>query len=104
MVNSPNPDLNVYVGNLHPHVSESDLMDLFRDLDPVKSHLFTNKFGRSRGFAVVEFVSTEQAQRAIVEKNNADLAGRKLEVCSLIRVNKLLFIVICNVLIPVLLY
>jgi nucleolin len=42
--------------------------------------VMTNMTGKSRGFAIVTFNSQEQADRAIAEMQNKELAGRPIEV------------------------
>ena len=70
----------VYVGNLAFSVGWQDLKDFFRNaLGSVgRVDLIAHPSGRSKGCAVVEFDSIEEAGRAINELNNAEIHGRKI--------------------------
>ena len=70
----------VYVGNLAFSVGWQDLKDFFRNaLGAVgRVDLIAHPSGRSKGCAVVEFDSIEEAGRAINELNNAEIHGRKI--------------------------
>ena len=70
----------VYVGNLAFSVGWQDLKDFFRNaLGSVgRVELIAHPSGRSKGCAVVEFDSCEEAGRAINELNNAEIHGRKI--------------------------
>ena len=72
----------LFVGNLSFQTGENDLQDYFAQAGAVTSvNLMLDKMtGRSRGFAFVEFASSEEAQKAIQAMNGATLAERALTV------------------------
>ena len=72
----------LYVGNLPYTASEQDLQDLFASAGGVESVNLMRDMatGRARGFAFVEMVSDEDAQKAIDQLNNTDFGGRNLTV------------------------
>ena len=72
----------LYVGNMSYDTTESDLRTLFGQIGTVTScdvimDKFTNK---TRGFALVEMSTQEEATKAIAELNSKDLQGRPLTV------------------------
>jgi RNA recognition motif-containing protein len=72
----------LYVGNLDPNVSKTDLEQLFVQHGDVISALVCadKDTGNSKGFGFVEMGSDQEAQAAIVELNGKSLAGRNLIV------------------------
>jgi RNA recognition motif-containing protein len=72
----------LFVGNLSFQTMENDLQDYFSQAGMVTSvNLMLDKVtGRSRGFAFVEFASSEEANKAVEQFNNKDFQGRKLTV------------------------
>lgn len=74
--------MNIYAGNLHYSVDEEDLRKVFEQYGEVTSvKLIVDKFtGRSKGFAFVDMVNTEEANKAIEALNDAELEGRKMRV------------------------
>jgi len=73
---------NLYVGNLPHSTSESELRNLFEAHGPVeKVTVVTDReTGRSRGFAFVEMVDSEGAEKAISALNGSELGGRALTI------------------------
>lgn len=73
---------NLYVGNLPHSTSESELRNLFEAHGPVeKVTVVTDReTGRSRGFAFVEMVDSEGAEKAISALNGSELGGRTLTI------------------------
>ena len=73
---------NLYVGNLSYETTEETLRTLFAEQGEVESvNLITDRYtGRSRGFAFVEMVTEEAAQKAISELNGRTVDGRDLRV------------------------
>jgi hypothetical protein len=59
----------LHVGNLHYDISEDDLLDLFKGIGPVKNVdiVYSGRTHRSRGFGFVEFISLNDARRAVAE-------------------------------------
>ncbi len=72
----------LFVGNLSYQTMENDLQDYFAAAGNVSSvNLMMDKFtGKSRGFAFVEFGSTEEANKAVEMFNGKELGGRALTV------------------------
>jgi RNA recognition motif-containing protein len=74
--------MKIYVGNLSYNVKENELEEIFKEYGEVVSvKVITDKFtGRSKGFAFVEMSNDDEAQNAIKELNEAELANRNLKV------------------------
>ncbi|MBW1696088.1 MAG: RNA-binding protein [Deltaproteobacteria bacterium] len=73
---------SIYVGNLSPRVSESELKDLFARYGDIKGiKLITDAHtGRSKGFGFVEMEKKEAGQQAIQGLNGIKLQGQTLRV------------------------
>ena len=71
----------IFVGNLSFQTTESDLDGLFAQVGNVESvSIITDRMtGRSKGFGFVE-MSNEDAEKAIVQFNGAEIDGRTLTV------------------------
>jgi cold-inducible RNA-binding protein len=74
--------MNIFVGNLSKDVTEEDLQGLFSEFGNIRSvkvikDLFS---GESRGFAFVEILGNDEAQKAISELNTRELKGKKIVV------------------------
>jgi RNA recognition motif-containing protein len=74
--------MNIYVGNLAPEVTESDLQQEFGAFGKVASAaVIKDKFtGESRGFGFVEMPAKQEAMTAINDLNGKELKGRSLKV------------------------
>ena len=72
----------LFVGNLSYQTVENDLQDFFAAAGNVSSvNLMMDKFtGKSRGFAFVEFTSSDEANKAVEMFNGKELQGRPLTV------------------------
>jgi RNA recognition motif-containing protein len=72
----------LFVGNLSYQTAENDLQDYFAQAGTVTSvNLMMDKMtGKSRGFAFIEFASTEEANKAVEEFHNKEVQGRSLTV------------------------
>jgi len=71
----------VFVGNLNWRTSWQDLKDKMREIGTVAFvKIFEDDQGRSKGSAIVEFESSEDAQRAIDEFNDTEYMGRNIQV------------------------
>src|SRR6185436_4047903 len=72
----------LFVGNLSYQTMENDLQDYFGAAGQVSSvNLMMDKFtGKSRGFAFVEFSSSEEANKAVEMFHGKELQGRALTV------------------------
>ena len=76
-----NPN-RLFVGNLSYQTGENDLQDYFSQAGAVTSvNLMMDKVtGKSRGFAFVEFGSSDEANRAVEQFHNKEFQGRQLTV------------------------
>ena len=72
----------LFVGNLSYQTMENDLQDYFSQAGVVTSvNLMLDKVtGKSRGFAFVEFSTSEEANKAVEQFHNKDFQGRALTV------------------------
>ncbi len=72
----------LYVGNIPFSAGEDELRELFAKFGEVESvHVVTDRAtGRPRGFAFVEMVNEDDAQKAIGDLNQTDFQGRRLAV------------------------
>lgn len=77
-----NNNARLFVGNLSYQTMENDLQDYFSQAGVVSAvNLMLDKFtGKSRGFAFIEFGSTEEANKAVEMFNNKEFQGRQLTV------------------------
>lgn len=74
--------MNIYVGNLGPDVTETEIEQLFKAFGQVESvqlvrEMFT---GKLRGFGFVEMPGRQHSLNAIMGLNGKELAGRPLQV------------------------
>src|SRR5262245_49946033 len=74
--------MKLYVGNLPHAVNEDQVRELFEQFRQVVSvKIIKYKFtGRSKGFAFVEFASSEDGLAAMEELNGKDFEGRSLRI------------------------
>ena len=72
----------LYVGNIPFAAGEDDLRDLFSRFGTIDSvYIVTDRAtGRPRGFAFVEMVNDEDAQKAVSELDQTEFQGRRLAV------------------------
>ena len=72
----------LFVGNLSYRTIESDLQDYFSQAGVVTScNLMLDKYtGKSRGFAFVEYSTSEEANKAVELFQNKEFQGRQLTV------------------------
>lgn len=72
----------LFVGNLDYSVTSDELRDHFSPVGNILDCVVVmdRYTGRSRGFGFVEFESEDEANKAIEEKNDTDLKGRKIRV------------------------
>ena len=75
-------DSRLFVGNLSYQTMENDLQEYFSQAGVVTSvNLMLDKFtGKSRGFAFIEFSTSEEANKAVEMFHGKDLQGRALTV------------------------
>jgi len=74
--------LRLYVGNLSFDATESDLFELFNGVGQVQNaEVVSYRHNqRSKGFAFVQMLTTEEAKRAVEELHDKEFLGRKLVV------------------------
>ena len=72
----------LYVGNLPFSTTEAELQELFGRAGAVESVNVVRDLatGRARGFAFVEMVTDDEAQKAIQELDQQEVGGRSLTV------------------------
>ena len=72
----------LFVGNLSYQTMDQDLQDFFSAAGSVSSvNVMMDKFtGKSRGFAFVEFASSDEANKAVEMFHGKELQGRPLTV------------------------
>jgi RNA recognition motif-containing protein len=72
----------LFVGNLPYQTMESDLQNYFAQAGVVTSVnvMFDKATGKSRGFAFIEYSSSEEANKAVEQFHNKDFQGRALTV------------------------
>jgi len=74
--------MNLFVGNLPPDITETELQEAFKAFGQVATvSIIKDKFsGASRGFGFVEMPSKAEAQSAINGLNGTELKGRAITV------------------------
>jgi RNA recognition motif-containing protein len=71
----------LYIGDLAPTITESELQQLFASAGDVESiKLVRSRSGTSQSFAFVEMASPEAAREAIRRYNGYELSGYRLIV------------------------
>ena len=77
-----NNETRLFVGNLSFQTTQEDLQEYFSQAGVTNSvNLMMDKFtGKSRGFAFIEFGSTDDANKAVEMFHDKDFQGRKLTV------------------------
>lgn len=72
----------VLVSNLHEEAAEEDVTDFFSDFGEVQNiHLnLDRRTGYVKGYALIEYATADEAQRAVTEANGAEMLGKRLEV------------------------
>jgi len=73
---------NIYVGNLSYRATEEQLREAFGQYGQVSqvSIIMDRETGRSRGFAFVEMPNSQEAQSAIENLNQQEVAGRRVTI------------------------
>ena len=76
---SGTPSTNsLYVGNLSWTVDDAALQQLFADYGAISANVQVGFDGRSRGYGIVRFNTTEEASAAIADFNGFEHEGRQL--------------------------
>lgn len=76
----PISSTRLFVGNLPWSVDDNALYQMFEFYNPVSATVTMGFDGRSRGYGLVEFASTEVAESAIQGLNNTEMDGRTVFV------------------------
>lgn len=73
---------NIYVGNLSFRATEDDVRSVFSQYGQVSlvNIIIDKETGRSRGFAFVEMPNSDEANTAIENLNQQEIAGRRVSV------------------------
>ena len=73
----------LFVSNIDFDVTEEQLNEMFSEFGEVVSAVlaFDRETKRSKGFAFVEMVNGESAEKAIKDLNNKSINGRPMKVC-----------------------
>jgi RNA recognition motif-containing protein len=81
-VNERGTNMNIYVGNLSPDVTQDELREQFKAFGGVTSvSIIKDKYsGQSRGFGFVEMPSKPEAEAAIAGLKGKTLKDRTLDV------------------------
>ena len=72
--------VSVFVGNLPFEITESELESFFVNCPPRHLRIVTNMTGRSRGFALLQYATIEEAELATANMHLFNVKGRKLQV------------------------
>ncbi len=71
----------IYVGNLSPEASETDIKTAFSGFGDIKEvRVIKDRAGKSKGYAFIEMLEMPDAKNAIESLNGKDLGGRILKV------------------------
>ena len=71
----------LFVNNLPYSVSEAELREIFESVGKVKSvRMVTTKSGKFKGFAYVEYVSSDDASKAVMELDGKEVGDRVMSV------------------------
>lgn len=76
-------EISIFVGDLAPNVTESDLFEVFIGKYASTSHVkvvYDQATGVSKGFAFVKFTNRDDQQRALQEMTGTFLKGRAIRV------------------------
>lgn len=81
-LNIPSVAARLYVGNLHFSLTEADIKSVFEPFGAILSVDLHREPGtlKSKGFAFVQFINTDVAEKAIEHMNGFELAGRNIKV------------------------
>lgn len=81
-VSSAGAEINIYVGNLEPSVTDYQLMTAFRPRYASVRHakVVCNEYGQSRGFGFVRFANPQDAERAVSEMQGYEFNNKPIRL------------------------
>lgn len=81
-VSSAGTEINIYVGNLEPSVTDYQLMTAFRPRYASVRHakVVCNEYGQSRGFGFVRFANPQDAERAVSEMQGYEFNNKPIRL------------------------
>jgi RNA-binding protein 39 len=75
------PDSRVYIGNLHPSVSDTDINAILSQFGPVDYvNLHRDEMGNSKCFAFARFTRADDAKIAMEKLTGLDIGGKLIKV------------------------
>jgi len=77
---NPNLPKTLYVGNLHPEVSESLLLTMFGHMGPVKGCKIIREPGNNDPYAFIEFGNNQAASAALTAMNHRRCLDKEMKV------------------------
>lgn len=76
-----NNKATVYISNIPHDVTQQQLEEIFTQAGVIKEvRLVTNRQGRSKGFAYIEYITESSANTAVIKLDNHFISGKKLNV------------------------
>lgn len=74
-------ECRIYVGNINFALDENDLLPLFKDFGPIQYvHLQRDPTGKSKGYAFIQYLNKDDAEKARENMQGFPLLGRNLRV------------------------
>jgi len=68
------------VVNLAYSITDDQLFEIFKNLNPLDAHVKTTRSGKSRGFGLVKFRDENGVQEAIAQYHEKEFEGRQIKV------------------------
>lgn len=80
--------IKLYVGSLHPNISEEMLQAIFEPFGLIDAILLArDDFGRSKGYGFIQFASAEDGKKAMEQLNNFELVQKPIKVSLYVEAN-----------------
>eukprot|EP01041_Mallomonas_annulata_P006909 gene6909-14027_t len=76
---SLNDGKSVFLNNIPLSMKEQDLIFILKRFQPIDCQIITTMTGRSRGFAIVKFATTEQTELVVSQVHDTFIGGRRVE-------------------------
>ncbi|RNA19179.1 RNA-binding 39 isoform X2 [Brachionus plicatilis] len=78
----------MYVGSLHPNISEEMLQAIFEPFGLIDAILLArDDFGRSKGYGFIQFASADDGKKAMEQLNNFELVQKPIKVSLYVEAN-----------------